>query len=154
MFKRGDILLMGSPYTPAVFVVLDIDLSRPKNCYNVLNPVNRKRYRLADDGVRKIGEASEDFLNGGGDVPLANPLADVSYEKGKKRAEYEYAFRQDKRWEKLRDAKIGDTITVNLRRQLQNIKFQYVLERGYKFVWLGINERGKTFKYPLEIIVV
>jgi hypothetical protein len=153
MFKRGDILLMGHPYKSCVMIVLDVDLSRPKNCYNTVNPVNGKRYRIGEDGIRKIGEASGEFLSGGGDIPLANPLADMNYEKGKNRASRE-AYSGDKRWEKLRDAKIGDAITVRLRGAFHNIKFQYVLERGYKFVWLGINERGKTFKYPLNIIVI
>lgn len=153
MFKRGDILLMCAPYAPAAMVVLDVDPSRPKNCYNTVNPVNGKRYRIGEDGVRKIGEATVEFLNGGGEIPLVNPMSNENYERGRQRANRE-SRNGDKRWEKLRDAKPGESIVVNLRGMLQNITFQYVLERGYKFVWLGTNERGKTFKYPLSIIVI
>jgi hypothetical protein len=155
-FKRGDIVVTTPPYAPQVFVITEVDESRPKNAYNGKNPVNGKSYRLSDDGLTKIGEATEEYMDGDGEEEAGvTAVPPAVFEAGKRRAAGEALYGPYKeQWQKLADAKTGDSIKIRIRGGVEEVTFRNVLARGSKFVWLGTTRLGKTFKYPVNVIVL
>lgn len=159
-FKRGDIVVTLPPFAPAVFVITEVDPSRPKNAYNGKNPANGKGYRLSDDGLAKIGVADDSYMNGDGeDGELAvTGVSPATFAAGQRRAAAEALFGvgtpRQKQWQKLADAKTGDVLRIRLRGDVEEVTFRNVLAKGHKFVFLATNRAGKTFKYPETVIVV
>lgn len=158
-FKRGDIVISLPPFRPGVFVITEVDPSRPKNAYNGKDPANGKGYRISDDGLKKIGEATAEYMDGdeeSGEEGVGGVSPHV-FEQGRMTAVNEARFShgdEKQRWELLAKAKTGDIINVRLRGFNQSVTFRNVLPRGQKYVFLATNAKGKTYRYPLEIIQI
>lgn len=153
-FKRSDIVVTLPPYRAEVLVVMSVDTSKPKNVYDCRSPETGKCFSVPDEAVKKIGVATEEFMTG--DVVIVPPQ---EFQAGRRRATYEAAQSQFlskdnyERWQKLADSKTGDLIKIRLNGKEETLTFSHVLSRGQKFVFLATNEEGKTFKYPLRVIL-
>jgi hypothetical protein len=158
-YEVGDIVMTQPPYKPQVFVITEIDPSRPKNCYNGKCPTTGKSYRLGDDGLAKIGEATDEYMNGDGENEAGvTAVVPVVFEAGRRRAAAEAMFGagspRQKQWLKLSEAKTGDVLRILIRGGIEEVTFRNVLARGTKFVFLATTRAGKTFKYPETVIVL
>jgi hypothetical protein len=143
-----------------VYVITEVDPSRPKNGYNGKNPATGKGYRLSDDGLMKIGVATAEYMDGDGEEEAGvSAVPPAVFAAGQRRAAAEAMFGPPdflprRQWEKLRDAKTGDTLTLRTRDGVQEATFRNVLARGHKFVFLATVRTGKTYKYPVGAIVL
>lgn len=155
-FTRGDIVLSAVGWKEGCFVITGYNPSRPKNCYEAINVVNRKKYNLSDESLGiKIGTATEEFLSGGGETAS---LSNVAFERGQRRAEYmahqAFGSTSKAQWGLLAKAKPGDWLDVRLNGRQQRVKFNHVIESGSKYVFNATNLNGTTYRYPLEILIV
>lgn len=161
--QRGDIVINAPGWAASCYCIMAIDPSRPKNPYDGLNLVTNKHYWLNSESVIKVGTASAEFLKGELAPQIeASPKAPASwelkYQQGQFRAEREAWLGEGdakKRWEVLAAAKPGDVIKIAFScGHIQNVKFQHVVERGTKWVFVAQGGDGKFHRYPLNVIVV
>lgn len=157
-FKRGDIVVSLPPFSPSVFVITEVDPSRPKNVYNAKNPANGKGYSLSDEGLAKIGTADESYMTGRGDnnAVTIEGVSPATFNAGQRRAIAEASFggNDQPHWQKLADAKTGDKLRIRTRGLVHEVTFLNVLAKGYKFAFIATDSRGKTYKYPVRVIVL
>jgi hypothetical protein len=154
-YKRGDIVLGKHPYKQEVFVILHVIPIVADRQYVALRPENGKLYDLSDEHVLKIGEATEEYMACDGRIQPENLVNQEEYLIGQLRAETEARSSMgddQKRWAILANAKPGDLIRIHNRTGSEMLKFQCVLERGKKYVFLAENAAQKVFKYPLACI--
>ena len=156
-FKRGDIVLSAPGWSRGCYVITAVDPSRPKNCYNGMNLVTQKSYRLSDDSVSvKVGEATEGFLNGN-ESSSESSVHNDAFERGKRRAEAMVLRSLDHdtriRWKYLASLSAGQLITVGHPGRQRQVQFRHVLENGQKYVFSATTAEGTTYKYPLSMLI-
>jgi hypothetical protein len=164
-FQCGDIVLSAPGYTAACYCILEVVPFRPQQPYTGLNLVNLKKYRLPDNGLTKVGTASEEFLKAqttpeSGNQPREDPAQELRYRRGQMRAAREAwhaTGAERERWLILASAKPGDNICMQFEcghAMAQTYKFRYVLERGSKFVFVAENAKGNLTKLSLEMVAL
>lgn len=157
-FEERDILLAGAPYRPQVFVVTKLRPERPKNCYDAVDPVSGKAYKLGDDGMTKIGTADDGWMEEGEDKrfdPNSKAFLD-----GKRRADMEvkYALNDSEahqRWKILAELRPGDELKI--RRPggvIQTAQFLYVLAQGQKYAFAATLGSGRGMKFQLVSVAI
>lgn len=157
-FQVNDIVATGTEWRPNIFVITQIDPSRPKNPYLVVSLINGKQYCVGDSGLanKRIGVADPLVASMGGTVTIDSSL-DSNYLRGVERASREINSSEGddlKKWEKLASLKPGDTFTILSRGMKQMATFRYVTARGYKYVFVADNVLGKRYKYSLKAVVL
>lgn len=159
-YAKGDIVLNATGYTAGVYVITELHPERPKNCYDGLNVINRKKYRLSDESLGlKIGTATAEFLGGDQEEEDNSAAVNLKYERGKIRADNEVlrlfgqTAPEKARWKLLAAAKPGDRLTILLRGRRRQVTFRYVLERGEKYVFLA-DDGGTPYRFPLGMLVL
>jgi hypothetical protein len=169
-FKPLDVVTSAPGWRPGVFVITEVDLSRPKNQYNAISLVNGKAYRLSDGGLasKRVGVADPEWnkttIETG--APGDSVTVDDNWVRGNRRAQREVeqlrfagnvlasSGMELKRWEKLLSLKPGDKFQCKVRGKLDTMTFRYVTDRGYKFVFIAENGNGTRYKYPLSVVEV
>jgi hypothetical protein len=164
-FQRGDIVLSAPGYSSACYCILEVVPSRPQYPYTGLNLVNLKQYRLPDNGLTRVGTATEEFLKAqtgseSGDRPREDSAQEIRYRRGQMRAAHEAwhaTGAERERWLILASAKPGDNIGMQFEcghAMAQAYRFRYVLERGSKFVFVAENAEGILTKLSLEMVAL
>lgn len=157
-FKRGDIVLSLPPFSKVVFVILEVDPSRPKNVYNAKNVSTGKGYRLNDEALQKVGVADEAYMSGltGIAGSSVTPTSPDEVSKGQKWALTMSHFgteEEKRRWKILAGLETGDPLRLRVRKGIQTVTFVSVLLRGKKYVFLATHD-GKSYRYPLDAITL
>src|SRR2546423_15111230 len=64
MFQRLDLVESAPGWSRALFVITDVDLSRPKNIYTGVDLRTRRCYRLSDEGLApvRVGQVDESWF--------------------------------------------------------------------------------------------
>lgn len=141
-FAEGDILLSGPPYKPQVFVVTKLQPTRPKNCYDAVDPTSGKTFKLGEDSMTKIGTADNGWMEPGDDKRFDETSR--AYQEGKRRAETEARYSpagsdEQRRWEVLAKLKPGDHFEIyRAGRMTQTAQFLYVLAKGQKYAFAAL----------------
>src|SRR5882724_9171083 len=160
-FQRGDIVVSAPGYTSACYCILELLPLSAKYPYSALNLVNLETYQICDDGLTKVGTATEEFLIGqtsAGPEKQARetPAAELRYRRGQARAAREAwhaSENERKRWLILASAEPGDGINIGYQRgHAIPYRFRYVLERGSKYVFVAENAQATLVKLPLGAI--
>jgi hypothetical protein len=157
-FQRGDIVVSAPAYTSACYCILELRPQSAKYPYSALNLVNLETYQIQDDGLTKVGTATEEFLRGQTSTGTEReaPAAELRYRRGQARAAREawHATENDrKRWLILASAEPGDGINIGYQcGHATPYRFRYVLERGSKYVFVAENPQGTAVKLTLNAI--
>src|SRR5438105_5253330 len=161
-FRRGDILLSAPGFKAACYCILDVAPFRPSHPYTGLNLVNLQLYRLAGNGLTRIGTATEEFLkdhvaDGSAGESGENPAQDLRYRRGQMRAAraaWEASGDDQKRWMILASAKPGDPIHVQFQcaHPMPTFTFRFVLERGSRYVFVADDAKGASSKLTLDVV--
>jgi hypothetical protein len=175
MFQRLDIVESAPGWSRAVFVITDVDLSRPKNIYTGVDLRTRRCYRLSDEGLapvrvgqvdeswfqRNLGTAAAPAEEGDQEEEAAAVVNPEMVRRGQFRARREALFaaqvgatEPQARWEKLAALQPGDMLTILRRGQPEQVRFHYVTERGTRYVFVASNQNGTTYRYPLAVVQV
>jgi hypothetical protein len=153
--KRGDIVLGKHPYRQDVYVILHVIPLSVDRQYVAIRPETGKLCDLSDEHVLKIGEATAEYMACEGRIQPENLVNQDDYLAGKQRAEKEAKSNwgeDQNRWAILAEAKPGDLIRIHNHRGSEMVKFQCVLDRGIKYVFLAENAEQKVFRYMLDCI--
>lgn len=160
-FQRGDIVVSAPGYSSACYCILELLPLTAKYPYSALNLVNLEVYQVRDDGLTKVGTATEEFLigqtNAGTEKQACEaPAAELRYRRGQARAAREawHATENErKRWLILASAEPGDGINIGYQcGHATPYRFRYVLERGSKYVFVAENPQGTAVKLTLNAI--
>lgn len=175
MFQRLDIVESAPGWSRALFVITDVDLSRPRNIYTGVDLRTRRSYRLSDEGLApvRVGQVDESWFQrnlgttappveeGDQDQAGAAAINPELVRRGEFRARREALFaarlgnpQLQARWEKLANLKPGDMLTIVRYGQPEQVRFQYVTERGTRYVFAATNQNGTTYRYPLAVVQV
>jgi hypothetical protein len=158
-FQRGDIVLSAPGFSPACYCILEVTPFRPSHPYTGLNLVNLKLYRLAGNGLTRIGAATDEFLMvhaTEGSSGQSGTAQDLRYKRGQMRAAreaWDSTGDEQKRWLILASAKPGDAIHV--RHECGHgtpFRFRCVIERGSKYVFVAEDGQGIATKFSLGVV--
>jgi hypothetical protein len=159
MLAVNDIVVAAPGWRAGAYVITAVHPERPKNCYTALSLVNQKKYRLSNESVRKVGVADPDLLTG----PSEPQPTGMAYARGKLHATAMARLcgpnGDGPRWQILADATPGAKLRITMSGHRADstggwVTFHHVLERGQRFVFLATSSGGKTYKYPLNVLVV
>lgn len=157
-FKRGDIVLSLPPFSRVVFVILEVDPSKPKNIYSAKNVATGKGYWLSNDALQKVGVADAAYMDGLTGIAGTSvaPIGPGEVEQGQKWALAMSHFGTEdekRRWKVLAGLETGDPLQIRARSGFQMVTFVGVLLKGKKYVFLAV-ANGKSYRYPLDAIAL